>query len=331
MIAVASKADLTPLRHPTPGKLWYKAMHDAGYNFGPLFQKQLDVESVSGERHSRSLVSLTEPPSEYPQSSYPMHPACIDGCFQTSSPSLWNGNRSSVNAVLVPAIIDDIIISSSGTRPETGISITSSKYVGLGRREETKNYMSEASVYDPSTGSLLFSVSGLRYHKLDTREDPYAAHNYSCVVWKPDVIHLSQHQLLDLVSTQPDANQKIGDDSSWRILNELVDLVSHKKPNLKVMEASLIPGHSKSLWLHEGFSNASPRAAYRKYHFSSVDATALIAAQEKYGALANTNFTLLDMTKAPGEFQVSEADFDLLVVRLVSFPIGRTSRGIPMY
>lgn len=97
-----------------------------------------------------------------------MHPACIDGCLQTTGPSLWKGNRSHVNAVLVPAVIDDAIISTTSTRFDSGISIACSKYVGVGRPEEPSNYMSDASVYDPTTGSLLFRVSGLRYHKIDT-------------------------------------------------------------------------------------------------------------------------------------------------------------------
>ncbi|KAI4270007.1 MAG: hypothetical protein LQ337_006959, partial [Flavoplaca oasis] len=151
-------------------------MNDAGYNFGPLFQKQLEVDSTSGERHSRSIVSFAEPESEYPQAHYPIHPTCIDGCSKTSAPSLWKGDRSSVNAVLVPAIIDEVIITDR-QHPETAIADTNSQYVGLGRREETKSYMSNASMYCPRSGSLLFRVSGLRYHKLDTKEDPYASHN----------------------------------------------------------------------------------------------------------------------------------------------------------
>ena len=132
--SVASEADLVQLKHSTPGHLWYKAMADAGYGFGPFFQTQLEVESTSGMRQSRSLVSLVEPPSTWsPQSSYPMHPACIDGCVQTVTPSLVAENRSGINAVLVPTVIDDLVINPITTRPETGISVATSEYVGKGR------------------------------------------------------------------------------------------------------------------------------------------------------------------------------------------------------
>ena len=204
-------------------------MHDAGYNFGPCFQKQLEVESISGMRQSRSLVSLTEPDSAYPQSIYPMHPACIDGCMQTSGPSLWKGNRSSVSAVLVPAIIDSLTIISKASRSKKGISLSSSKYVGRGRREETKNYMSDVSVYDTDTGSLLFQMSGLRYYKLDTREDLHATHSYSQVTWKPDITWLTQEKFSDLFSGENIGHQPIGK------VDQLIDLIAHKKPNLKAM------------------------------------------------------------------------------------------------
>lgn len=89
MYTVASKGDLAQLKYPTPAHLWYKAQTEVGYRFGPGFKKQLFIETVAGQRKSRSITSLTEPRSSYsPQSLYPMHPACIDGCFQTVTPSL---------------------------------------------------------------------------------------------------------------------------------------------------------------------------------------------------------------------------------------------------
>ena len=85
-------------------------MHDAGYNFGPLFQEQLEVFSTSGLRDDRSLEPPTEPGSEYPRSDYPTHLARVDGCMRTCAPFLWRGNTTGVNAVLVHAIIDNAVI-----------------------------------------------------------------------------------------------------------------------------------------------------------------------------------------------------------------------------
>ncbi|KAL8645664.1 MAG: hypothetical protein Q9226_007199, partial [Calogaya cf. arnoldii] len=303
----ASEETLKPLMHTTHGQMWYKAMNDAGYNFGPLFQKQLEVDSTSGERHSRSIVSFTEPESAFPQSHYPIHPACIDGCLQTSAPSLWKGDRSSVNAVLVPAIIDEVIITDR-QHPETAIADTNSQYVGLGRREETKNYMSNASVYCPSSGSLLFRVSGLRYHRLDTQEDPYASHNYSRVTWKPDITYLTQEALSDLAKAA---------DHTWETANQLIDLVAHKKPNVRVMEVNMIRDDSTSAWLDGNVSDKSSRAACANFHYTSVDANALIAAQEEHQGKGGTEFSLLDMSKLIAESPDADKPLnDLVIIRV---------------
>lgn len=292
-------------------------MHDAGYNFGPLFQKQLDVESVSGQRHSRSIISLTEPDSAYPQSSYQIHPACIDGCLQTCAPSLWKGDRAGITDVLVPTIIDEILITMRNPRPDTAISITKSEYSGLGRQEETRNNVSDASVYNQATGDLLFQVSGLRYHKLDTRENPYAAHNYSCVIWKPDITWLSQNALLTISSKYLSNGFDIKD-PAWGAVHEVIDLVVHKKPNVKVMEVNMASGDSTSVWLDGSLSDKSFRVASRAFQFMSNDAKALVDAQEKYSAHGNCEFGLLDISKPAGEYRHSDTDFDLVVVRIVS-------------
>jgi hypothetical protein len=290
-------------------------MYDAGYSFGPLFQKHLEAESTPGNRQSRSLVSLSEPQEEYQQSCYPMHPVCIDGCFQTVGPSLWQGDRSTVDSVLVPAMIDNLIINSRPTKPQVGISVTSSKYVGVGRPEDTKNYMSNASVYDPDTGSLLLELSGLRYHKLSTRENPHAAHSYCRVDWKPDIAYVRQDQLLDL-------NSGTYGKSTYSTLSmtavQVIDLIAHKKPNLKVMEFQMVFPDLESLWLEGDFDKAI-RATYSQYCFTSMDAALLVKAEGKYEANRNTEFSLLDLTRAPDEVSLSVKDFDLVIVKLVSF------------
>ena len=311
----ASEATLRPLSHTTPGQMWYKAMNDVGYNFGPLFQKQLEVESTSGERHSRSLLSFTEPESAYPQSHYPVHPVCIDGCLQTSAPSLWTGNRSSISAVLVPAIIDEVIITSR-KHPETAIADTTSTYVGLGRREDTKSYMSNVSVFDPGNRSLLFRVSGLRYHRLDTQEDPYMAHTYSRVTWKPDITFLPQEALSEMANKASQSNASSNQEHAWEITNDIINLVVHKNPNLKVMEVNMMRDDSTSSWLDIQSFDKSTRAACLQYHFCSDDANTLLAAQAEYEGRENTQFTLLDISKPTADLPHAEDGYGLIIIRV---------------
>jgi hypothetical protein len=315
---VAPKSVLSPLTHSTPGHMWYKAMHGVGYNFGPLFQKQLEVESLSGMHKSRSIVSLSEPIEEYQQSSYPMHPVCIDGCLQTVGPSLWKGNRSNVDAVLIPAIIESIVINPTALRPELGISVTSSAYVGVGRLEHAKNFMSEASVYDPNTGALLFQIAGLRYHELDILERQHASQSYGQIHWKPDITYLTQDKLLDLPTlTEEVIGNPNGRGSFPRHAIQLIDMIAHKTPTLKVMEINMNPYDLTSTWLDRGSFDKSSRTACREYHFAATDTSILMNIQEKYGAQGNTKFSLLDLTRSPRDIQLGMAGMDLIIVNLV--------------
>ena len=301
-----------PLEYPTPGSLWYKAMHDAGYNFGKDFQKQLAVESTPGQRTSRSIVSLVPPPSKWtPQSSYPLHPACIDGCFQSVSPSLWKGERSGINAVLVPAGVDGLVINSPRSEIDQelsvdGLSVTESQYLGIGRLDDMRNYLSNGTVYSPTDKSLVLQLNGLRYHRLETRSDVYTAHTYTQLSWKPDFSYLTSEEKLDTaLSFASD-----GDESP---IQEILDLAAHKKPDLSVLELKLNSEESFSLWLAKKASQHPLRAAAKSYRFATSNPTALVNAQEKYADAAGASFSLFDVTKA-GFKAPDDEQFDLVVV-----------------
>jgi len=301
--AVTPEGALEPLRYPTPGRLWYKAMQDAGYNFGADFQKHLEVESTVGALASRSVVSLEPPPSTWTQSHYPIHPANMDGAFQSVAPSLWHGDRSSIDAVLVPAVVDSITIypQREGVVVPQGISVATSEYLGVGRKESKKNYSSSCQVFSPTDGALLFELKGLRYHQLQTRGDVYTTHPYARLEWKPDVTLLAEGQLQHQLSSD-DVNKA----------QETIDLIAHKFPTLKVAEINLDDADESTLWFEE--DSKAIRAAYSGYHFFTNNPTVLLSLQDKHAARGDSStFTLADLTRA--EFASTEQDFDLVIVK----------------
>ncbi len=308
MYTVASREDLAPLLYPTPAQLWYKAQIEVGYGFGPDFQKLLQVETLTGQRKSRSTVSLVEPKSSHePQSSYPMHPACIDGCFQTVTPSLWAGERATLSAVLVPATIDNLVIYSRLVGVQEGLSLARSEYTGRGRLEEAKSFFSTCSVFDQASGNIMLKMDGLRYHKLDTGSDMHDRHTYNRTVWRPDVTFLSQDHI-DLLA-QHDNDDILG-------IQQLIDLIAHKKPSMKVLEASGVAGDSSSLWFSGG--DNSIRLGYDKYSYVSSDAKALVSAKEGFEMMKRASFDLLDVLKRDAHFPGTEYDLAILKVSELS-------------
>ncbi|KAJ6190988.1 polyketide synthase [Penicillium mononematosum] len=308
-IQVGPASDLLPLLHSTPASTWYKAMRDVGYSFGPSFQQQLQIESTAGQRSNRATVSLLEPQSKTPQSLYSMHPVSIDSCFQAGAPSVWAGHRSSVNILMLPATIDDLTVMAQASSPETGLAVADAEYTGVGRHDDPRRLKSNVKVYDPANGNLLFRLSGLHYHSLDATVERHAAHTYTCLEWQPDVSFLSDNKLDTLLeaaefsSSTAQAVAKIG---------QVVNLVAHKNPRLRLFELSLID-KPESVWLDCVKPVASDIATDLEYRLSLPSQNSALSAQSKYGS-SNVEFGLHDID-APFSEMEDRDTYEIIILK----------------
>lgn len=299
--ASASKDQVRPLEHSTAGSLWYKTLTDIGYSFGPSFRRVEGVEALPGQRASRSIVSFEEPSTAYPvQSVYSIHPACVDGCFHTTLPSLWNGERSSADAVLVPASIDSMYIGPRSLSIESGLSNANAEYGGRGRPEQAKNYVSNCSVFDQESRKLLLQVTGFRCYQLDVSIDVQAAHTYVQSLWETDDMYMDQAHIKGLPSDDDDD-----------ALRTILDLFAHKWPNMKILEAAVSLFEVSSTWFDR--SSSFKTRPYREYLLASSDPKGLVALQNEYGSRPKTSFNLMDLSETTPS--CPEWDFDLIIVK----------------
>lgn len=272
---------VAPLELATSARIWYKTLAEMGYNFGPSFQKHLMVESTMGQRQSRSTVSL-EPPLSHAngQSPYPLHPAVIDGCFQAATPSLWKGHLPQSGApALVPKTIDSIVIESGNVQqrhiPAEGIAFASASFIGVGDAENARNYATNVELYNPKDGALLFQMKGLASAEMEASETEKTPHEIMCVAWNADV---------DLLMQAESALVK-----NWfasKTTQQVIDVIAHKKPGLKVLEMNMNPADGSNLWMSQDQDKiGNPiRSGCSEYHFTVRDPKTLIGAQELLGA-----------------------------------------------
>lgn len=303
---VASQEQRAPLEFPTNSKIWYKSQASIGYGFGPAFQKVKTIEAFSGERRSRVLVDLGEPPSKWsPQSYYPIHPASLDGCFQTVTPALWAGEHSSLKDLLVPSLLDELVINKVPKGLQEGLSLASAEYSGRGRLEEAKSYKTHCDVYHPESGALLMQMRGLHFAKLDMVPQP-DPHTFARVSWKPDISFLSQADLDSL--------------GVYDNVEAVIDLVAHKYPNLSVLEVSFGDGDGSSLWFSGEDSFA--RSAYTQYAFAAPQAKAMVSTQTKWQEKRESSFHLLDLDNETLGLP-TDALYELVILRLAGAGPGR--------
>lgn len=299
-----------PLELTTSARLWYKTMAEMGYNFGPSFQKHLTVESTMGQRQSRSTISLEPPPSQPEgQSWYPLHPAVLDGCFQATTPSLWNGHLPQAgDPALVPKAIDCMIIAGSARKsrdPTEGVAYASATYLGAGDADNARNYSTNVDLYDPLDGALLFQMKGLAWAEMETSDEEKVPHQFMHVNWNADIDMLME------------GDPTFG--TKWlgsKTVQQVIDLVAHKRPELGVLEVNLSTLDGSNLWLEQGEDETDNpiRAGCSQYHFAVRDPKTLIQAQERFAsrALSPQFHLVMDVTKPT---MIAEADsIDLAII-----------------
>lgn len=313
---VAGDQKLAPLQHSTPASTWYKAMREVGYCFGPSFQKQLEVEAVAGQRKNRALVSLDYPPSSHRQSTYPLHPACLDSCFQAGSASLHRGHRTGVSQLLLPAVVDELTIPAQASAPVKGMAVANAEYIGKGRKTDAKRYKSNVDVFDVDNGRLIFRLKGLHYHALDHAPEMLLRHTFTRLVWNPDFMFLSTEQLRKELAASPGTSISTGHPEGICAVGRLIDLVAHKQGYVRLLEKAHDDSPS-SLWLESIKTLASYSSETGcEYHLSLATQNGGLEARARYGATGGVKFVVRDDEKADDDDSVGA--FDVAIIQVSS-------------
>lgn len=159
-------------------------------------------------------------------------------------------------------------------------------------------------MYDPKDGALVFEMKGLTTRDIETSEEEGAKHLFTRLAWEADLPLL-------LSSPEPKLRQFLT--KSGKTTQDLIDLIAHKTPALKVLEMNLSPSDTSSLWVQKEPSLI--RAASSQYHFVVSDPNTLVSAQGLHSPHAPTAiFSLLDTTRS--EAVVADVEFDLVIVKI---------------
>ncbi|KAI3330539.1 KR domain-containing protein [Ustulina deusta] len=311
----AEKLALQPFEYPMSNGNWYKKMRDYGFNFGPAFQKVIAMESATGHRRGRSRVSLQPPASGYAQSSYALHPACMDGCFQSVT-ATWDDDSNNTDT-LIPQQIDSLTVPFHLQQPGEGISVARSDFTGVGRREVMSNHAFSCAVYHPIAGDLLLDMKGIRYAKLGNSEIASTPHKYCQLVWDADITLLDEADLQGLINeTLANANPE-GVEQDVLLARRLINLATHKNPKLSVAEFNLDLDDDSSLWFDNGSSDSIIRAAFSQYTLALSSVDTLVKAQQRYSNTPQTDCIVIDANQG---LTPLDTKFDLAIIKLPPSP-----------
>lgn len=315
LVEKAQEPVILPFKYPMSHGKWYRKMRDYGFNFGPSFQKIIAMESTTSQRIGRSRVSLQPPTSEWTQSCYLLHPACMDGFFQSIT-ATWDGDSSSMD-ILIPLQIDSLVVPFRSREPEEAISVARSDFIGVGRVEVMKNHAFSCAVYHPEDGDLVFDMKGIRYATLGNTDETSSSHTYCQLIWDADITLLDEKALKQLTD-QAAMNMTCETVSrTFLIVHRLINLVAHKNPLLNVIEINLDSKDASSLWLDDSGSIVPIRTAFSQYTLTSSSADTLVEARQRYSGAQRTEYIVVDFELG----QVSlDSNFDLAIVKMPLHP-----------
>lgn len=339
-LPAASAEQISPLHAADPAATWYRAFRDVGYNFGPHFQRLVQVECTPGVQDTRNVLSM-DPPVITTQGSdnktemKPMqpwyetrgtlHPVAFDSVTQALIPALWKGDPAASAVVTVPPLIESITMTvrprKQPSAENNAVVLSSVRPTGVRRPGVPEDCVGLCDVYDAVDGTHMLQIKGLHWNRVDAQEDLTMRHVYHGLVWKPDVSLLSARGL-----------QGLRPESEWNDkIQLLLDLICHKLPYPNVLEISssehgggadtdqtqnpIVPLY----WLPGGDDdeerNHMRADVCASYHFVSAEPQTLLAIQDRYSLLPNASFSLADISMA-GSVLPGDSEYDLAIVNV---------------
>jgi predicted Zn-dependent protease with MMP-like domain len=315
------------LQYPTNARLWYKALQKVGFNFGPAFQNLMQIEVLPSKRSSRVRTLWAYNGHAGNQSDYAIHPAVIDSFFQAGVAPLYRGYRTSIDSLIVPKIIDDMIIPARLGQPETTLALTGCEYTGTGREDSIPNFKSYADVYDEKTGELVFKLSGLRYSELDVSADVHNPYSYLQVSWKPDIALLTDTQLDSLALFEDDSHALEQELDLPQPCIQMLELVWHKLGSLSILEIDL---ESQEEDITKGVDSTSPHGTpyFSRYIYVTKTLSRLKRARDRMQHHAFTSFHMYDFQSTQEVPWAGGSTFDLIIMKVSPSPTSGISHAI---
>lgn len=305
-----------PLQYPELSIQSYKyTMKDAGYVYGPSFQRIIDYEWRWGEPRTRARLSMEEPVSNWKQSFYPIHPVSMDSFFQLSGFPIKQLLRTiNDNSVLMPATIDSLVVASRESHSAQCPVVVDATDLRIDSKLSNKNFSISGGIYDPADKSTLLRMKGLRYNMLESRATRATDHVYTRFAWDADISLISETNLIKrLEDGHTDLSVANGFSSDSISIHKILNLVAHKKPTLKVLEIHAESGPSSYLWLGDRSLHSTVRGGFSRYHCISNKAKDIFEMQELHSGSRHVTFELRDVVS---EGIDKHGDFDFAIMEL---------------
>ncbi|KAK0671960.1 putative polyketide synthase [Cercophora samala] len=207
--AAGKMGSLSDPRFPST-RAWYNKFTDIGIGYGPTFQPLSDIRADPNQNLAQAIVALntTDNTIEGGESSYPLHPAALDGAFQLGLIACYGGQLERAYTAFVPVHLSSMYLK-AGLNPDTPATA-----IAHGQTQGLRGAYIKLQMTDES-GNVVLDVDTLRCLSFkESKSDKYTMQSkqvlsspFSRLTWKPDIRTLNNDQVRALFPPPEENNQ----------------------------------------------------------------------------------------------------------------------------
>ncbi|KAK4172803.1 hypothetical protein QBC36DRAFT_221937, partial [Triangularia setosa] len=205
------------------GRVWYNKFAEIGLGYGETFQPLSHIHSDPTSNVAVATLNLrsTSGIIKGGESSYPLHPASLDGAIQLGLIACHAGRSEDATTAFVPVQLPRLYLSNN-INDLAGEKCT---VVAHGERRGIRGAHLDLQLLGPN-GEVLLDAKGLRCisysSAVKTTRDRTFSSPFTRVVWKPDIRTLSNRRAREMYPPPRDNVKKA---PLWGITNKLAHLV----------------------------------------------------------------------------------------------------------
>lgn len=281
-------------RH-VPQAYWYDILENLGLKYGPAFQ---GLDEISTALTDHKAIATVSPFGDLTK--YILHPVTIEQCLQLLMVAACRGQGKSQTGLPVVTAIGHLDISSRG-QAKFRLMATAAKS-SSGGVEGDVSVVSE-------NGRPTLSIKGCKISPVPSHRPEQEDKLLSFVKWDTDATYRDLNQAFALPHSKPDP----------LIILDVLKLLSHKNPNLKILELGNGADEMTRLVLNTLKSQFGERL-YLHYTYAATSLDAAFMLKAAFRGASNLSVEFYDLEQHLQSSNLQAGAYDLIITTDVRLP-----------
>lgn len=286
-------------------KSWYRKLRNMGLEYGPRFTCLTNMTSHLTEPKMTATILLDDDARTETQqegSSYAVHPTTLDSMMQAIVIASCNGLTRRLKQLAVPTFIKEIHIQPIDRKLPLSV-------LASGKDERTDGYTGDVVGTQENGIASSISFIGLQLSMISEKDDSIDTgldrHAAVETVWKDDISFMTASSSADVI------------DSATSEIKGFLDLLSHHKPNLQILEIGTASSDPIASLILPMLRSDYNERMYGTYTYAGISETILETGRQQLEGWNNLEFTILDIYSDPQQQEAFESvQFDLAISRI---------------